>query len=773
MPHADSTTSDTDGFERWTRDSESYRQFTDAARTLLASDPEMAQAHAEWEAFFVESHGDVFEQVDVPNPSEQVETGDPSEQVFVDALYYDFVVDRILAFAETTFGFEVTNPEPHHDTDALSVDFGGLHERVTDAASVAPNVADCLSREALLDADVGVLRELYESIVSREVRLALGEYYTPRGVAELAVESLETEDFASESFLDPGCGSGAFLAVCIDRKRAALPDDHAPSDTVGAVTDGVMGIDLNPVAVKSAKLAYVLSLLPELDAPGVDELEVPVYLADALGLTRDEGVPVGGATVGDSNGDPADERGDFAVDNLVGNPPWITWGNLTEAVKDAWRDTYVESLDLFPHGGTTSRLGHGNDDVSVQFVWVCIHRYLRAGGDASFVLKRAIAKGPAGKLLRTQRVDERPVAVRSVHDFGDCQPFGEQVGAGTAVYALATDEEPAFPISATAWTRASESAGGDEDESPDFSSAAAIRETLAPEETGFVPVETDDPTSAWVRQDAERRALGECDHEIRHGLKDDAKAVFGVDHETLDEIESDLVYPYLKSKHVVKYGLFGHDRHLVPMEKANEGNEAELRAQYPHTYDYLQSHRERLEDRASSWLEQGPFYNLFGLGEYTWADYKVVWCRLGFKPHFAVVSTVEDPELGEKQVVPGDHCMFVATDSEREAHFLTALLNSAPYQRCLRGMASEGKASLSKSVVSKLELPEYQGSEEEQRLAELSMEAHGIVPEHTDVSKREYNRTTIEELEVVQSEIDDIVEEMLAETPASPGSPGR
>ena len=734
--------SDTGVFETWNHDSESYRQYTETARALLASDAELQAARSEWETFFVDSHGDVFERVDVPNPR---------EQVFVDALYYDFVVDRILAFAEETFDFALANREPHHDTDALSVDFGAIHETVVEAGSVSPGVAAALTREDLLDADVGFLRDLYETIVSREVRLALGEYYTPRGVAELAVEALTVEAPARETFLDPGCGSGVFLAVCIDRKLDALAgdsssdeDDRLPGEVVRAITDTVYGIDLNPVAVKSAKLSYVLSLLPVLAAADdAANIELPVYLADSLGLTRDDGF---------SMGVPDEE---FAVDHLVGNPPWITWNNLTEAVKEAWRDTYAERLDLLPHGGAAARLGHGNDDVSIPFAWVCIHRYLRAGGDASFVLKRDIMKGPAGKLLRTGTVGDRLVRVRSVHDFTDLRPFGEQVGAATAVYALEADAEPEFPIPSISWTKDSTT--------PDFSSAAAVRESLAREETGFVPVESGDPTSAWIREDAERRALGECDHRIRHGLKDDAKAVFSLDRSQLDDLDPDLAYPYITSRHVVKYGLFGHDLHLVPMEKAGEDNEAKLRSQYPRTYEYLDANRERLEDRASSWLQQGPFYNVFGLGGYTWADYKVVWCRLGFKPHFAVVSTVEDPDLGEKPVVPGDHFMFVATDDEYEAHFLTALLNSAPYQQSLQGVASEGKASLSKTVVSRLELPEYRDTPESRRLAELSMEAHDVVPEHTDVSKREYNRTTIEGLEVVQAEIDELVERMLTE----------
>ncbi|PSQ50351.1 hypothetical protein BRD15_01810 [Halobacteriales archaeon SW_6_65_15] len=414
--------SDTGVLERWNRDSESYRRYTETAGDLLASDPEIRAAHSEWEAFLVESHGEVFEQVDVPNPR---------EQVFVDALYYDFVVDRILAFAEETFDFALANREPHHDTDALSVDFGAIHEMVVEAGSVSPDVAADLTREDLLDADVGFLRDLYEAVVSREVRLALGEYYTPRGVAELAVEALTVEDPAGETFLDPGCGSGVFLAVCIGRKLDALAGDSSsgedtrpPNEIVRAITDTVFGIDLNPVAVKSAKLSYVLSLLPAMEVADVDAVEVPVYLADSLRLTRDDGLPVG---------TPGEE---LAVDHLVGNPPWITWNNLTEAVKGSWRDTYAERLDLLPHGGAAARLGHGNDDVSIPFAWVCIHRYLRAGGDASFVLKRAISKGPAGKLLRTGTVGDRSVRVRSVHDFTDLRPFGEQVGAATAVYTL-------------------------------------------------------------------------------------------------------------------------------------------------------------------------------------------------------------------------------------------------------------------------------------------------------------------------------------------------
>lgn len=105
-------------------------------------------------------------------------------------------------------------------------------------------------------------------------------------------------------------------------------------------------------------------------------------------------------------------------------------------------------------------------------------------------------------------------------------------------------------------------------------------------------------------------------------------------------------------------------------------------------------------------------------------NYKVVWCRLGFRPHFAVVSSVDDPDRGVKPVVPGDHCVFVAASSAATAHYLCTLLNSTPYQRCLRDVAPDGKSSLSKSVVSKLRLPAWRGTETQRRLADLSRRAH-------------------------------------------------
>lgn len=708
------------------RTSKRYEQFVDQARSLLACERFQARKKA-WIQHLEASHGQIFERI--PGDS-------PERALFIDSLYFDFVVSSLIDRIEQVFGITVANAGPQDESLGLAP----LHRQVAEHRESEP-VGESITETELRQVGVEFFRTLYERIVSREVRLALGEYYTPRGVADLAVESLASDDLADASLLDPGCGSGVFLAVCIERKLDALAD-RSPGERVETITESVLGIDLNPVAVRTSKLSYLLALAPVLGAGSVDRVELPVVCRDSLGLSHGEPATFPGVT------SPPQ------VDYLVGNPPWITWDRLGERLKTQLREQYVEELGLLPHEGVSARLGHSNDDISIPFVWVCIHRYLKTGGQASVVMKRDLLTGPAGSVLRRLGVGDRSLSVTQIHDFAGLRPFGEQVGADAAIYTLQADSEPSFPVETTAWTG---------DGSADFSTREAITEALQRTETTVSPLDPDNYASAWIRGDAERAALGATAHEIRHGVKDDAEAVFSIERGRLDSLEHELIYPYIKSRHVVKYGLFGHELRLVPVEKASEDNESMLRERYPATYEYLDSHREQLAERSSSWLDDGPFYNIFGVGEYTWALYKVVWCRLGFKPHFAVVSTVEDPDLGEKRVVPGDHYMFIGTDDEQEAHALCALLNSAVYQKSLQDIASEGKSSLSKAVVSELELPRFGEIPQGQRLAELSMQAHDIVPQYTDRSKRAYNQLTIEELEPIQAEIDRLVEESLAE----------
>src|SRR6056297_345029 len=95
--------------ERLGRGSPTYEAYTETARDLLAADARFGAVRDEWERFFQTSHGDVFADVAVENPR---------TRLFVDALYYDFVVDRLVALCEREFDFALVNREARANTDA-------------------------------------------------------------------------------------------------------------------------------------------------------------------------------------------------------------------------------------------------------------------------------------------------------------------------------------------------------------------------------------------------------------------------------------------------------------------------------------------------------------------------------------------------------------------------------------------------------------------------------------------------------------------------------
>ena len=118
-----------------------------------------------------------------------------------------------------------------------------------------------------------LFKGIYERFIPREVRHALGEFYTPDWLAEHGMDLLEWA--STDALTDPTCGSGTFLLEAIRRRRKA--DSGADAH---ALLAGLHGIDLNPLAVLAAKGSLAVFLSPHLDP--LRPVRLPVYLADAI-----------------------------------------------------------------------------------------------------------------------------------------------------------------------------------------------------------------------------------------------------------------------------------------------------------------------------------------------------------------------------------------------------------------------------------------------------------------------------------------------------------
>jgi len=197
--------------------------------------------------------------------------------------------------------------------------FGWYADEWTPA--VARQVKQLLSELSAYDPDAveqapervrDLLKRLYHGLFPREVRHDLGEYYTPDWLAERLLAQVDGDLFGppergenrrrqaqrvarrltTTRFLDPACGSGTFLVLIIRRLRQWARECGVleREQLLPALLQNVVGFDLNPLAVISARANVLLAIADLLTAEigsrpdGPDGIELPIYLADSIVL---------------------------------------------------------------------------------------------------------------------------------------------------------------------------------------------------------------------------------------------------------------------------------------------------------------------------------------------------------------------------------------------------------------------------------------------------------------------------------------------------------
>jgi len=144
-----------------------------------------------------------------------------------------------------------------------------------------------------------LFKKLYHYLLPREVRHNLGEYYTPDWLAQRLLTQVDNEFFTGDPsrtsnqerlrqrlrelrWLDPACGSGTFLVLIIQRYiEMGRKLTVGEANLLDWITSNIVGFDLNPLAVMTARVNYLLAIA-ELLEHRRGEVTIPVYLADSI-----------------------------------------------------------------------------------------------------------------------------------------------------------------------------------------------------------------------------------------------------------------------------------------------------------------------------------------------------------------------------------------------------------------------------------------------------------------------------------------------------------
>jgi hypothetical protein len=453
-------------------------------------------------------------------------------------------------------------------------------------------------------------------------------------------------------------------------------------------------------------------------------------------------------------------------DFVVGNPPWIRWAYLSDEYRKRTLLLW-HGYGLFSLKGHETRLGAGEKDFSMLFTYACADRYLKEGGTLGFVITQEVFKSKgAGEGFRRFSLPESntPLKVLTMEDMVDLKPF--QAANKTNIFTLKRGDATTYPVPVVEWKRKA----GVGRIPPEWS----LKEVLSHTERRnllAIPVDPDKRTSSWqTARRAELRASenlkGKNPYRARRGASTEPYGVFWlrVKEVRLDcklvienlhdrgkreippvntAIESDLVYPAVSGGDVVRFGLQSSFYVLISQDpKARRPYpESWMLDHVPLTYAYLKPFEQVLLSRGSKvvrqFAEKTEFYAMYGIGEYSFAPYRVTWKRMASRMAAVVLSTLPTP-FGRKTVISTDTTSFMVARNRTEAHYLCAILNSQVVDEFIRSFSSAGRGFGAPSVMEQLAIPRFDRQDRlHNRLAKLSLEAHVLVSRGQNITEKE------------------------------------
>ncbi|BBF41671.1 hypothetical protein lbkm_0351 [Lachnospiraceae bacterium KM106-2] len=402
------------------------------------------------------------------------------------------------------------------------------------------------------------IKQIYETVIPKQLRHALGEYYTPDWLADYTIEHIA--EFAKQQkeemrYLDPTCGSGTFLFKSI--KQIQKKGEWK----IPQITANVMGYDINPLAVLTAKANYLICLLSQMKDQ--KKLSIPVYRYDSLNVpeiqddvilidlngTMEYAIPI--AFMKETRFQKlyqqmllAKARGNFyplkkqykkygkhvlsqlrqffdalgdnefvvkerlaairdringffekKVDIIVGNPPWVNWEYLPEVYRQKSKHLWKD-YGIFSASGRD--LSFSKEDISVLVTYAVLERNLKEGGYLAFVIRQAMFKSAQNGIGFRKFIINKEDGNTSmkVLRVDDLSKIRpfENATNSSAILYLKRDEETTYPVPYYVWKK-------DSLERKGLNAYASLKEILSImsiEEMVAMPVNESDPTSLWI-----------------------------------------------------------------------------------------------------------------------------------------------------------------------------------------------------------------------------------------------------------------------------------
>lgn len=165
-------------------------------------------------------------------------------------------------------------------------------------------------------------------------------------------------------------------------------------------------------------------------------------------------------------------------------------------------------------------------------------------------------------------------------------------------------------------------------------------------------------------------------------------------------IEPDLIFPILKSSDLKSPVITNTNRYVIITQRSTSENTQFIKQKFPLTYNYLLNHADYFEKRASIIYKKRPPFSIFGIGDYSFKNYKIAIAGLYKKTTFSLVMPIDD-----KPVMLDDTCYLMGFDKQNEAECFLKILNSQLVQDFLSSLIfADSKRCINKETLMRIDL---------------------------------------------------------------------
>lgn len=330
---------------------------------------------------------------------------------------------------------------------------------------------------------------------------------------------------------------------------------------------------------------------------------------------------------------------------IIGNPPWV----VNAALGSLGSSNLPAKTNFQAHTGFDAITGKSNFDISEWMLIRLLETLDSRRGVLAMLCKTAVARKLVSYAARTGLKLNRFRIIR----FDAMEHF--QVAVDACLFVCESGERANYDTEV-------------------FSSFDSITpEAVLGHRDGVIVADT-------TVYDRWRRLTDSTEYVWRSGIKHDCSKVMelfvqgdrfinGLGEEV--DLETTYLYPMLKSSDLANGRHKKPQRYMLVTQQSLGEDTDVIRRRAPKTWKYLTDHAPLLERRASRIYKDRPRFSIFGVGNYSFAKWKVAISGLYKKIDFRVL----EPQSG-KPIVVDDTCYFLPARNRAEAVVLAAALNS-------------------------------------------------------------------------------------------------